>query len=245
MLRTGTGRATRISIGPPVRSTVAVVAIVLLPMVRGATVAVVAVVAHAAPVPTAAVVSDAPAVRDPGVVRIPDRHQRRGRAPVVGPGAPIGVQKYERPMHVVVPTAGPVDAGEGVDGLGVGVHIGDDRDLFSARHLLVADHLGRVLVDGCGIRLLGDIDVPIGDVRGRDITIAVVPLVVGGRGRTGGRVAWRGRLLLGLGPVAAAAGGHRQQAEKHTQSQNRSSTSHTPSVWRGPLEYNPGDHWSP
>jgi hypothetical protein len=228
--RTASRRPTMITMRAPARA----------PVGRRPAVGVVAVVADPAPVPTGPVVTDPPGVGDPRVVVIPHDHQRRRRTPVVAPHAPVGVPEDERAVHVVVPAPGPVDPREGLDRLGVGVHVGHDHDLFAARHRLVADHLRRLLLEGVGEVLVLHVDVAVGVVGRRRVT-GLVDLLLIGRARAvrGGR---RRRLLLRLRLRAA---GQRDERNEDAGDEGRSRYRHDSSVPCTKLRNNPGDPPAP
>jgi len=141
-------------------------------------VGVVAVDADAAPVPARPVVPGAPVVGRVRVVAVPAGHQRSGRAPVVDPVAQLGAVVDEIAVDVVVPAARPPDLGIGLDGLGIGVHVGDDRDLGAVGEGLVADH---ALVAGLLHDVL-DVDLVVGarlgdDGAGRGVRVGRGPVV--------------------------------------------------------------------
>jgi hypothetical protein len=222
--------------GPATRGStrIAVGAVARSPVIRRPTVGMVAVVPDATPIPTSPVVPNAPRVRDPGIVVVPAHDQRRGRAPVVRPHAPIRIPKDERAVDVVVPAPGPVDAWEGLDRLGVGVHVGDDHDLLAARHRLVADHLHRLLLEGIREVLVLHVDVGVGVVGRWRVTDLIGLLLIRARRRWG--IDRRRRLLPGLGAPT-----QRNEREENAGDEKRSPLHHLPSVPRAPTRYNPDD----
>lgn len=104
-------------------------------------VGVIAVHAHASPVPTGSVVPDAPGVGRPRVVVVPVDDQRRGRSVVVAP-APVVGPIHEVAVHVVVPATRPIHARERFDRIGIGVDVFDDDDFVARGQCLVADGVG-------------------------------------------------------------------------------------------------------
>ncbi len=154
------------------------------PVMRRSTVGVVAVMTDAAPVPTSPVVTDAPAIGDPRIVVVPHVDERHGRPVVVRPRVPVGIPEHERAVDIVVPAPGPVDAWEGLDRLGVRVHVGDDDDLLATRQRLVSDGLDRIGPRRRTVILILHVDVRVLDVRLGQVADLVGRLLVG-RGRWG------------------------------------------------------------
>lgn len=195
----------------------------------------VAVVTDATPIPTASVVTDAPAIGDPWIVVVPDPDQRRGRAVVVGPRVPVGIPEHERALDIVVPASGPVDAWERLDRLGIRVHVGDNHDLIAGRQRLVADRLGRIVAGRWRVVLVLHVDVGVRDVRRRQVASLIARLLVVSR-------PWRrvGR-RIGSGSRVLRAAPERNQSEQGTGDQDDSRRRHALSVPRTRPRYNPAD----
>jgi hypothetical protein len=205
------------------------------PVMRRMTICMPPVMTDAAPIPTAPVVADAPAIGDPWIVVVPDPDQRRGRAVVVGPRIPVRIPEHERALDIVVPTAGPVDAWERLDRLGVRVHVRDDHDLIAARQRLVADGLGRIVAGRRCVVLVLHVDVGVRDVRRRQVAGLIVWLLVVGRPRRGVR------RRVGGGSRVLRAASERNQSEQGTGDQDDSRRRHVLSVPRTRPRYNPAD----
>lgn len=185
-----------------VRSSLPVVVVMMVVVMHRQPVGVVAVHAHSTPVPAGAIESESPVERAPRVVEVPGHDQRRWWTPVVYPASVVRAPVHEVAVDVVVPAARPVHAREGLDRLGVRMHVRDDLDTVAVRQCLIADHFGSVrgwLVDRGGAC----------HVDGSCI---------------GGRRNYRARSVLGGGGVFALAVAANGESHDHTEHQPRANS---------------------